>query len=44
MEDAWDIALNGVKEDCPKVDFPDRFPYPADVETLLNKKYWEIKS
>lgn len=44
VEDAWDIALNGVKEDYPKVTFPDRFPYATDVETLLNKKYWEIES
>ena len=44
VQDAWKSALKTVQEDYPKVNFPDRFPYPADVDTLLNKKYWEIDS
>lgn len=44
FERAWKSALKTVQEDYPKVDFPDRFPYLTDVDTLLNKKYWEIKS
>ena len=44
IEDAWTIALKTVREDYPKVTFPDRFPYATDVETLLNQKYWEIES
>ena len=40
---AWISALKMVQEDYPDVNFPDRFPYSADVETLLNKKYWEVK-
>ena len=43
-EEAWQIALKTVQEDYPKVNFPDRFPYATDVETLLNQKYWEIES
>jgi hypothetical protein len=43
FEDAWEIALQTVQEDYPKVDFPDRFPYGSDVDSLLNKKLWEIK-
>jgi len=41
---AWKSALKTVQEDYPKVTFPDRFPYASDVDTLLNQKYWEIKS
>ena len=44
IEEAWKSALKTVQEDYPKVTFPDRFPYPTDVDTLLNKKYWEIDS
>ena len=44
IEDAWTITLKTVREDYPKVTFPDRFPYATDVETLLNQKYWEIES
>ena len=43
-EEAWKVALKNVKEDYLTINFPDRFPYPADVDTLLNQKYWEIKS
>jgi len=43
FEDAWEIALQTVQEDYPKVHFPDRFPYGSDVDSLLNKKLWEIK-
>jgi len=43
FEDAWEIALQTIQEDYPKVDFPDRFPYGSDVDSLLNKKLWEIK-
>ena len=47
LEQAWEVALETVREDYPKVTFPDRFPYSTDVDTLLNQKYqkyWEIES
>ena len=44
FEDAWEIALQTVQADYPKVIFPDRFPYATDVETLLNQKYWKVES
>ena len=40
---AWKFALKSVRVDYPEINFPDRFPYSTEVETLLNKKYWEIK-
>ncbi len=40
---AWKSALKTVQEDYPTVTFPDHFPYPADVETLLNQKYWKVE-
>jgi len=43
VEDALYIALKTVQDDYPEVNFPDRFPYETDVESLLNKKYWEIE-
>jgi hypothetical protein len=43
-EEAWEIALETVREDYPNVTFPDHFPYATEVDTLLNQKYWEIES
>lgn len=42
--EAWKMSLESVKEDYPEVNFPDRFPYETDVESLLYKKYWEVES
>jgi hypothetical protein len=39
---AWQDALAKVQEAYPQVEFPSQFPYPTDVDTLLNKKYWEV--
>ena len=44
LEQAWEVALETVREDYPKVNFPDRFPYSTDVDALLNQKHWEIES
>jgi len=43
IEYACQDALKGVEEDYPNVNFPDRFPYASDVDSLLNEKFWEIK-
>jgi hypothetical protein len=43
IEEAWEIALETVREDYPNVTFPDHFPYATEVDTLLNQKYWEIE-
>ena len=44
LEQAWEVALETVREDYPKVNFTDRFPYSTDVDALLNQKHWEIES
>lgn len=41
IEDAWTIALKTVRKEYPKAQFPDRFPYPTDVESMLDRDFWE---
>jgi hypothetical protein len=42
VDEAWEAALESVRDDYPNANFPDRFPYATDVEALLNQKYWEM--
>ena len=41
IEDAWQDALENVLKEYRKTQFPDRFPYPSDVESLLDRDFWE---
>jgi hypothetical protein len=41
IEDAWTIALKTVRKEYPTTQFPDRFPYPTDVESMLDRDFWE---
>ena len=38
---AWGIALKTVRKEYRQVSFPDRWPYPQSVETILNEDFWE---
>jgi len=40
-EEAWKSALKTVRKAYKNHSFPDRFPYPSDVESMLDRDYWE---
>jgi len=35
------IGLDNVKDSYPSVIFPEDFPFPPELERLLNEKFWE---
>jgi hypothetical protein len=39
--DAWQVALKTVRKEYRQVNFPDRWSYPADIETILDRDFWE---
>jgi len=41
LNQAWEIALKNVRKNYKNDSFPDRFPYPSDVESLLDRDFWE---
>ena len=41
LEQAWQIALKNVRKGYENNIFPDRFPYPTDVESILDRDFWE---
>jgi hypothetical protein len=38
---AWQLALKSVQQDYPQTDFPDRWQFSADLEAMLNNKFWQ---
>jgi len=38
---AWISALKTVRKEYKNDVFPDRFPYPTDVESMLDRDFWE---
>ena len=40
-EEAWKSALKTVRKEYKNYSFPDRFPYPSDVESMLDRDFWE---
>jgi hypothetical protein len=44
FDDAWEIALETVREEYPQVDFPAQWPYSREMEAMLNERFWENNS
>jgi len=40
-ESAWQDALANIRKEYKNDSFPDRFPYPSDVENMLDRDFWE---
>jgi hypothetical protein len=38
---AWRLALKKVQQSYPNIQFPDRWPYASDIESILNLDFWE---
>lgn len=39
--EAWQVALKTVRKEYRQVTFPDRWQYPTDIETMLDRDFWE---
>ncbi|MGM3305532.1 DUF29 domain-containing protein [Anabaena sp. WFMT] len=39
---AWRLALKGVHKNYPQVTFPDVWPYPNDIDSILDCDFWEL--
>lgn len=42
FERAWDKALRTVRQEYPQVAFPEHWPYPSDLETMLGCDFWNL--
>ncbi|MEI6330365.1 MAG: DUF29 domain-containing protein [Pseudanabaena sp. ELA645] len=41
LEDAWEIALDTVRDDYPQYQFPNTWQFGRDIDTMLNVNFWE---
>jgi hypothetical protein len=41
VEDAWKSTLKIVRKEYKNYSFPDRWPYESDVESMLDRDFWE---
>lgn len=41
-DEAYQEALESVKNDYPKTLFPDSCPFPLEIETLLSQNFWDL--
>ncbi len=39
--EAFEFALETVRDDYPQYQFPDRWQYDLDIDTILNINFWE---
>jgi hypothetical protein len=37
----WQVALAELRQDYPKIEFPDEWQFSRDVETILSAKFWQ---
>jgi len=42
FNDAWELALDTVRDDYPQYDFPDTWQFDRDLNTLLTVNFWEL--
>ena len=38
---AWELAIADICEEYPQTQFPDRWQFSADLEPILNNKFWQ---
>lgn len=39
--EAWRVALKTVRKEYRQINFPNRWQYPQDIETMLDRDFWE---
>lgn len=40
MFDAWQLALRKTQKGYPNTLFPEDYPFPTDIDDLLNQEFW----
>jgi hypothetical protein len=41
FNETWQVALADVRQDYPKIKFPDEWQFSRDVEAILSEKFWQ---
>jgi hypothetical protein len=41
LDDAWEIALDTVRDDYPQYQFPNVWQFGRDIDSMLNVNFWE---
>ncbi len=41
LSDAWELAIDTVRDDYPQYEFPDTWEFGTDIDTMLNANFWE---
>jgi hypothetical protein len=41
LDDAWELALDTVKDDYPQYQFPNTWQFGRDIDRMLNVNFWE---
>ena len=41
LDDAWELALDTVRDDYPQYQFPNTWQFGRDIDPMLNVNFWE---
>ena len=41
LDDAWELALDTVRDDYPQYQFPNTWQFGRDIDSMLNVNFWE---
>ncbi|MFZ4557185.1 MAG: DUF29 domain-containing protein [Pseudanabaena sp.] len=41
LDDAWELAIDTVRDDYPLYKFPNTWQFGRDIDTMLNVNFWE---
>ena len=41
LDDAWELAIDTVRDDYPEYQFPNTWQFGGDIDTMLNVNFWE---
>jgi hypothetical protein len=41
LDDAWELALDTVRDDYSQYQFPNTWQFGTDIDTMLNVNFWE---
>ena len=41
LDDAWELAIDTVRDDYPLYQFPNTWQFGRDIDTMLNVNFWE---
>jgi hypothetical protein len=41
LDDAWELAIDTVRDDYPQYQFPNTWQFGRDIDRMLNINFWE---